>query len=189
MSGSMPNFSPSRLAPSRIATPATLPPPCRAVTLSQNRGLPSAGVRPAYRAAAALPIRPRRRRMWEECWSPRFWWRLSGWGRCNTRAVASIRSPIRSPPHRLVSTFAVLTGLLRSITKRLFVLGVVLLFAHASLFLLSLVSTRADEFRANWKVCAHKILAKNTTAITPKIKNATTAALERARSWSSTATT
>jgi hypothetical protein len=79
-------------------------------------------------------------------------WRLSGWGRCNTRAVASIRSPIRSPPHRLVSTFAVLTGLLRSITKRLFVLGVVLLFAHASLFLLSLVSTREDEFRANEKV-------------------------------------
>jgi len=43
--------------------------------------------------------------------------------------------------------------------------------------------------RANEKVCVHKILAKNTTAITPKIKNATTAALERARSWSSTATT
>lgn len=107
MSGSMPNFSPSRLALSRIATPATLPPFCRAVTLSQNRGLPSAGVRPAYRAAATLPIRPRRRKMWEECWSPRFWWRLRGWGRCNTRAVASIRSP----PHRLVSTFAVLTWL------------------------------------------------------------------------------
>ena len=175
MSGSMPNFSPSRLAPSRIATRL----PCH----------PSAGVRPAYRAAAAPPFRPKRRRMREECWSPRFLWRLSGWGRCNTRAVASIRSPIRSPPHRLVSTFAVLTGLLRSITKQLFVLGVVLLFAHASLFSLSLVSTREDEFRANEKVCAHKILAKNTTAITPKIKNATTAALERARSWSSTATT
>jgi hypothetical protein len=58
MSGSMPNLSPSRLAPSRIATLATLPVPCRAGALSQNRGLPSARVAPPIGLLPRLPSGP-----------------------------------------------------------------------------------------------------------------------------------